>query len=1034
MDSAMKPGGQLACLSVCLLLAVLLTQSGPVLSDRDRAQPGTIFQVDVPTWYVGDKWTYNTHIYLRMGENYTNLIGSVDFLVTGLFSVRQNGTYHEAYNVSLAGSFTGDGGGVLNGIPFTITISTGSLTGFHWYDRSDLSLIRDNESVDASGTVNVLFLQYPLNLRFATESNRSPSQEDYDFPLLPGDQWRFAGNMRMLGFYFFSVTGTPWGDLSSTSPFDHNMTMDFDGRLSGLENLNLGGTTYQTYHVIETPTSGSGNTGGSDLWYAPALKTFGRWYITASNVDFVLGGFLNLTSHSLVQPTGRATMDMDPQIVNPGGFLNVTGNMGPRGYVTIWTPWNESSWMKSSEPDGDYSFMIRAPTRDDDTPCNADIGSFGVLIGAMEMAGGVSFNASTIVLLLPDLSIGQSDLSFSSPPQVGVPTTIRAVVHISSDVGVYDTVEVNFLVDGAFLASDSFGPMLPGSQHTFTGTWVPTAGIHTIAASVDPRDLIRERDESNNYAEIGASTSRPDFVPWNITVSDGGLVHYDDPATIGFATPLLNASWGETLGISFGVRNAGNDSFAGQVRVIIVETQGLRGPPIAPPFCDYLLNVSLPSGGIADAPPAAWAVPQTHGSYFFNLTIDPDNLIAESFEGNNTLAIRVSVGAPDLTIGVTGPGKVTLGGAGSATVNVRNMGDKLSPASSVDIRNASGLLGTIQVSPMNPGAIGALDYPLGALTSVTGSVCLHFDIDSSDSILESNESNNGYDWCFEVMPPPETTMQLSGAVYVGVMYTYITNATDIDLITHDNGGTGIARTQYRIDGGAWTDYIAGTPIHMNGEGLHQIRFNSTDNLGGAESTVTETLFVDDIAPVTTAAWNGTAVILSATDAGCGLNWTYYRLDSGTFVIYNGSFNVTGDGQHTVRFYSVDRLGNMEDQGSLSFTIGEASAAVEVNLKPQIAVVFAFDLLAVFLFLRREDKRRILLIAAILFIAIEIATGAGSLALEALAYVPVTGRMFGIYIDLIIFIAGVAALWAIQRLGDSKERPEESGEGQPEEKA
>jgi hypothetical protein len=1036
MDSAMKAGGRLACLSICLLLVGLMLPSSPVQSEREHMQPDSIFQVDVPTWYVGDTWAYNTHIYLRMGENYTNLRGSVSFRVMGLLSVRQNGTYHEAYNVSLTGSLTGDGGGVLNGIPFTITISTGSLTGFHWYDRSDLSLIRDNETVDASGTVDVFIFSYPLTLRFATESNRSPSQEDYDFPLLPGDQWRFAGNMRMLGFYFFSVTGTPWGDLASFSPFDHNMTMDYNARLSEIIDLNIGGTSYHTYHVSETPLPSSGTVGGSDLWYAPSVKNYARWYLTASTVDFVVGGFLNLTSHSFTLPPFPVTMNLDPQIVNPGGFLNVTGSMGMSGTTIIRTPWNGSYWTAATNPAGDYSFMIRAPTRDDDTPCNADVGSFGVLIEAVDPIDRISYNASTIVLLLPDLSISQSDLSFSSPPQVGVPTNVRANVHSSSDVGVYNIVEVNFLLDGSFLAADSFGPMLPGSQHTFTGTWIPTAGIHTIAARVDPRDLIRERDESNNYAEMGAATSLPDLVPWNITISDGEFAHYDDPATVGFATPLLSASWGETLAVAFGIRNAGNDTFGGQVRVVIVETQGLRGPAIAPPFYDQTLSLTIPSGTFVDAPPATWPVPQTHNTYFFNLTVDPDNLIPEIFEGNNTFAIRISVGAPDLTIGVTGPAKIPLGGAGSATVNVRNAGDKLSPATSVEIRDATSgsLLGSIPVSPMNAGAIGMLNYPLDSLTSATGAVCLQFDIDAANSILESNESNNGFEWCFDVMPLPETTMELTGAVYVGVTNTYITNATNIDLIAHDNSGTGIARTQYSIDGGAWVDYSVGTPTHMDSEGLHQIRFNSTDNIGGAEATVTRTLFVDDIAPVSTAAWNGTAVLISATDAGCGVNATFYRLDSGTLVLYDGPFAVTGDGQHTVWFYSVDRLGNVEEQGSLLFTIGGASAAVEVNLKPQIAVVFAADLLAVFLFLRREDKRRNLLIVAILFIVAELSTGAASLAVDALSYVPLTGKMLGIYIDLVVLVVGMAVLWMMQKSAEPAGAPEESGEGLPEEKA
>jgi len=814
--------------------------------------------------------------------------------------------------------------------------------------------------------------------------------------------------------------------------------MDFDAQLSQIEDINIGGTNYHTYHVIETPTPSSGTIGGSELWYAPAVKSYARWYVTASTADFVLGGFLNLTSHSFAPPPFQVTMNLSPQIVNPGGFLDVTGIMGMQGTAIIRTPWNESSWSTPTGGSGGYSFMIRAPTSDDNTPCNADVGSFGVLIEAVDPVDRVAYNASTIVLLVPDLSISQTDLSFSSPPQVGVPTTIRAVVHTSPDVGVYNTVEVNFLVDGAFLTSDSFGPMLPSSQHMFTGAWTPTPGTHSIAAMVDPRDLIREKDEGNNYAEIGAATSLPDFVPWNITVSDGGLVHYDDPATVGFATPLLSANWGETLAISFGIRNAGIITYAGDVRVIIEETQGLRGPPISPPFYDQTVNVSLPGNTVADYPLASWPIPQSHSSYFFNLTVDPDSVIVESFEGNNTFAIRVSVGAPDMTVSVIGPSKVPLGGGGAASITIGNSGDKPSPSTSLEIRNASSgsAIGSIPVSPMNPGTTNTLSYSVGSLTSATGTVCLKFAIDPANTIQESNESNNEFEWCFEVMALPETTMNFNGAVFVGVTHTFIKSATDIELTSHDNSGTGIARTQYSIDGGDWVDYSAGTPFHINVQGLHQVRFNSTDNIGGAEAIEAEALFVDDIAPITTAVWNGTAVILSASDAGCGNNATFYSLDSTTFMPYDEPLVVTGDGEHKVRFYSVDRLGNVENQGSYSFIIGGTSGAggAGENYKPYIAAAFAIVLLAFFLLLRRDDKRRDLLLAAMVFILAEIVTGVASLGVDALAYSPSTGKSLSLYIDLIILIIGMTTLWVMHRSYGAKEDAEHPTETPPEEKA
>jgi len=83
--------------------------------------------------------------------------------------------------------------------------------------------------------------------------------------------------------------------------------------------------------------------------------------------------------------------------------------------------------------------------------------------------------------------------------------------------------------------------------------------------------------------------------------------------------------------------------------------------------------------------------------------------------------------------------------------------------------------------------------------------------------------------------------------------------------------------------------------------------------------------VDLIAPVTAsnaaASYTGTAAItLTATDAGTGVAHTYYRLDGGAQVEAK-SVSTSVLGTHTLEFWSVDTVGNVETpHKSASFTV------------------------------------------------------------------------------------------------------------------
>ena len=62
------------------------------------------------------------------------------------------------------------------------------------------------------------------------------------------------------------------------------------------------------------------------------------------------------------------------------------------------------------------------------------------------------------------------------------------------------------------------------------------------------------------------------------------------------------------------------------------------------------------------------------------------------------------------------------------------------------------------------------------------------------------------------------------------------------------------------------------------------------------------------------------VSLSASDSHSGVASTKYKIDGGGWQDYTGAFTVSGDGTHTVYYYSTDNAGNVEAQKSFSVKI------------------------------------------------------------------------------------------------------------------
>jgi regulation of enolase protein 1 (concanavalin A-like superfamily) len=166
---------------------------------------------------------------------------------------------------------------------------------------------------------------------------------------------------------------------------------------------------------------------------------------------------------------------------------------------------------------------------------------------------------------------------------------------------------------------------------------------------------------------------------------------------------------------------------------------------------------------------------------------------------------------------------------------------------------------------------------------------------------------------------------------------WYTGPVTVTLAATDDG-SGVDRTEYTVDGGAWTAYTA--PFAVSGDKAHTVRYRSADKAGNVETAKTLAVKVDATAPLTTAqfappndnGWNNGAVpvTLAATDAASGVVSTEYSLDGGPWTAYTQPVDVSGDGTHEVAYRSKDAAGNTETEKAATIKIDGTTPTVLIS--------------------------------------------------------------------------------------------------------
>lgn len=157
----------------------------------------------------------------------------------------------------------------------------------------------------------------------------------------------------------------------------------------------------------------------------------------------------------------------------------------------------------------------------------------------------------------------------------------------------------------------------------------------------------------------------------------------------------------------------------------------------------------------------------------------------------------------------------------------------------------------------------------------------------------------------------------------------ISRATTFDLSPFDSG-SGVAKSEYRLDGEPWRDYAQFT---VASEGTHVIAFRSIDRIGHVEPEKFLHVVVDVTPPETsmqiqaasreaggeTYVGPSTLIKLQAIDWGSDIAATEYRIDDGSMKPY-APFTVSEPGRHGVAFRSIDSMGNREAEKQKTLTV------------------------------------------------------------------------------------------------------------------
>ena len=500
---------------------------------------------DIPSWRIGDKWTYETRFDVaqllaqaNVSASLNTLTGDTTYEIEDVFFINVGSVQTLAYKMKIDGEFSsGNSGATLESVSGRLTID---------YTGEDIVRVRDLAVINSEFELDVDFA--PFNLGFLSQKLATisfdtyydPPKEKYDFPLRTGDQWYmpFMSGTSVSGSsdYFdpteFDTNGAEnnsWQVTTDGIPTEDGSTIQYEG-------------CDDSYKINEWNASGV-NSGFN--WYCPAVR-FNSW-IRISNaagftIDWLLKDYEPIDSFGVDKRRTPGARNVDIEVetqfiatlpdtmskiygtyaVAPNGIPEVNKNLQLRYEMagTLLNPITNSS--------GQIEESINVSNVVDETIASDDYSSNGVIVWdpVQEIIG-----VATIVI---DLNVVGIDLVAQEDSIIVTRTRDGEVATLSKSIG-YNALpgdvlsfslpaqnrgvlpspstEMEVIVPGGESIRQAVPSIEAYSEQRILVDWtVPegaTIGDQTLTFTVDPDELITgDANRSNNQATIDIFVGR----------------------------------------------------------------------------------------------------------------------------------------------------------------------------------------------------------------------------------------------------------------------------------------------------------------------------------------------------------------------------------------------------------------------------------------------------------------------------------------------------------------------------------------------
>ncbi|WP_052947829.1 5'-nucleotidase C-terminal domain-containing protein [Aneurinibacillus tyrosinisolvens] len=226
---------------------------------------------------------------------------------------------------------------------------------------------------------------------------------------------------------------------------------------------------------------------------------------------------------------------------------------------------------------------------------------------------------------------------------------------------------------------------------------------------------------------------------------------------------------------------------------------------------------------------------------------------------------------------------------------------------------------TVTVNNFMATSTGGKYKPIGQLgkNPITGSE----DLEATVNFVKSLKGPIAYKAEGRISDGSDTTAPVTTVNVTGQSGAENYNNHDVTLTfeANDGTGTGVERTEYRIDGSEWI--AVNGEVKVTEEGIHPIEYRSTDKAGNVENAKKIVVAIDKTSPIIkdvsqlklfqTDSYN---VNVEAADTGSGMKEVTVTLDgkpvSSPSVLGALEFS---PGEHTISVVAIDKAGNKSEK-------------------------------------------------------------------------------------------------------------------------